>query len=236
MTGRFLTFYVSLLKPAMDILAGWVLLIIFLPLLLSIAAILFFSNKGKVFFVQKRAGAQERIFRLYKFRTLSDIHDENGILLPDILRQTHLGNLLRHYHLDELPQLLNVATGSLSLVGPRPLLVDYLPYYTSKQRKRHIRRPGMTGLAQVMGGNSLSWHLRLKFDVFYVEKCSPWLDMIILWRSVMYLLKKESTFSNRTLFSESFIHTPATGGFSQADPVGVSGDATVIAMYNRTQH
>lgn len=144
-----------------------------------------------LFFTQQRPGLHERSFYLLKFRTMSHIYDENGKLLPDHLRLTHLGKFLRKYSLDELPQLLNVLKGDMSLVGPRPLLVEYLPLYTEEQKLRHHTKPGMTGWAQINGRNAISWEERFALDRWYVENQSLKLDMKILALTIYKVIKKD---------------------------------------------
>jgi undecaprenyl phosphate N,N'-diacetylbacillosamine 1-phosphate transferase len=200
-----MSIYKNFLKPLLDYFIGLNLFIFFLPLMLSLAIALIFINKGKIFFVQQRAGKNGKYFYLLKFKTLRDIFDANGKLLPDTGRQYAFGNALRHLHLDELPQLINVLQGELSLIGPRPLLISYLPLYTERQQKRHDVKPGLVGLAQVLGGNTLSWHQRLRLDTFYVQKNSWQMDLRIVLLALSYFLKKKSGHSQSSLFSESFV-------------------------------
>ncbi len=148
-----------------------------------------------VLFTQERPGKKEKIFKLYKFRSMTDERDENGQLLPDEVRLTRFGKLLRSTSLDELPELFNILKGDMSLIGPRPLLVKYLPYYTEEERHRHDVRPGLTGLAQVNGRNALGWEERFAYDLEYVEKCSLLMDLKILGMTVGKVLKRTGTLS-----------------------------------------
>lgn len=143
---------------------------------------------GPALFTQERPGKDEKIFKLYKFRTMSNERDENGELLPDAVRLTKFGKILRAASLDELPELFNILKGDMSLVGPRPLLVSYLPYYTEKEKLRHTVRPGLTGLAQVSGRNFIDWDHRLQKDVEYVEQLSFGMDCRVLWLTVKTVL------------------------------------------------
>lgn len=165
------------------------MLIVLSPLLLVVTVWLHFANKGAgAFFTQERPGKDERIFKLYKFKSMTDERDAEGNLLPDGKRLTPVGRFIRKTSLDELPQLWNVLKGDMSLVGPRPLFVDYLPYYTTRERLRHTVRPGITGLAQVRGRSYLPWDQKLATDVEYVERLSFTLDCHILFKTVANVL------------------------------------------------
>ena len=166
------------------------LLVIF-PLLVLLTIVLLFANGGKPFFYQKRPGKDGRIFRLYKFKTMNDCCDSEGRLLPDAERLTRVGRLIRSLSLDELPQLFNVLKGDMSLVGPRPLLIEYLPLYNDFQKRRHDVRPGITGWAQVNGRNSINWEQKFEHDVWYVDNQSFWLDIKILWLTFVKVFKRE---------------------------------------------
>lgn len=157
---------------------------VWVPLLAVVALLVRVRLGAPVLFSQERAGRDGRIFRLYKFRSMTEARDARGALLPDAARLTSFGRALRASSLDELPGLLNVLRGDMSLVGPRPLFADYLPLYSARQRVRHAVRPGITGLAQVRGRNALSWPARFALDVEYVERCSLALDLRILWETV----------------------------------------------------
>lgn len=159
--------------------------------MILIAIILLFTNNGKVFFTQDRPGLNEKPFRLIKFRTMSDKRDHSGRLLPDKMRVTKIGVFLRKSSVDELPQLINVIFGAMSLVGPRPLLVEYLPYYTERECLRHSIRPGITGLAQTKGRNNLDWSSRLALDVDYVENLCFILDIKILFDTLSKVIRRK---------------------------------------------
>lgn len=159
--------------------------------MIVVALLVKYKIGSPVLFIQKRPGLHEKPFLLYKFRTMTEERDSKGQLLPDHLRLTKLGTFLRKYSLDELPQLINVLKGELSLVGPRPLLMEYLPLYSAEQRKRHYVRPGITGLAQVNGRNAISWEEKFQLDVWYVHHNSFLLDIKILFLTVYKVLKSE---------------------------------------------
>jgi undecaprenyl phosphate N,N'-diacetylbacillosamine 1-phosphate transferase len=176
--------YQSFFKRFFDILFSLAGLVIASPVLVVITIWLFFANKGKPFFFQERPGKDERIFKVVKFKTMNDKRNSKGQLLPDGQRLTRIGGFIRATSIDELPQLWNVLKGDMSLIGPRPLLVNYLPYYTDKEKFRHSVRPGISGLAQVSGRNNLSWDERLKLDVTYVEQLSLVLDLRIILKTI----------------------------------------------------
>ncbi len=179
------------LKRIVDILVSGILLILFSPLML-VLAILIRSNMGSpVFFTQNRPGLNERIFTLRKFRTMHDAIGADGQPLPDSERLTALGLFIRKTSLDELPQLINVFLGDMSLIGPRPLLVQYLPLYNQTQKRRHEVRPGITGWAQVNGRNAISWEERFELDVWYVDNCSLMLDLQIVLKTIKAVFKRE---------------------------------------------
>lgn len=176
------------IKRLLDICIAGLALVLLSPLLLVVAVLVRIKLGSPVIFRQERPGLQEEIFTLYKFRTMTDERDENGRLLPDAARLPALGAFLRSTSLDELPELWNILKGDMSLIGPRPLLTGYLPYYTRREQLRHSVRPGLTGLAQVNGRNFLGWDARLAMDVEYVEGMSFLLDLKILWRTVRVVL------------------------------------------------
>lgn len=182
--------YISFFKRIIDILLSAAGIIIISPLLLVVIILLLYANKGKPFFVQERPGKNEKPFKLIKFKTMSDKRDSKGNLLSDKERMTKVGIFLRGYSLDELPQLFNVLAGSMSLVGPRPLLYKYIPLYSETQRKRHDLKPGITGLAQVNGRNSISWTKKFEYDVEYVENVSFLLDLKILYSTVIRVINR----------------------------------------------
>lgn len=178
-------------KRAVDVVASALGLLVLSPLLLALAVLIAMKLGTPVLFTQDRPGLGGRIFRLYKFRTMTDARDEGGQLLPDSERLTALGRFMRSASLDELPELWNVLRGDMSLVGPRPLLVEYLSRYTPEQARRHEVRPGITGLAQVSGRNAVSWEERFALDVWYVDHRSFWLDLKILAMTVWKVLRRE---------------------------------------------
>ena len=172
--------YKKWIKPIVELSAVLLILIITSPIFLLCVIFLFVSNRGKVFFIQERVGKNERIFRIIKFKTMNDSKDREGNLLSDDERLTVVGSFIRKLSLDELPQIINVLKGEMSLVGPRPLLIEYLPLYNAEQRKRHWVKPGITGWAQINGRNSISWAEKFKLDIWYVNNLSFGLDIKIL--------------------------------------------------------
>lgn len=167
------------------------LLTLFSPILITIIIILFFTNKGKPFYLQKRPGKNEKLFTIIKLRTMNDKMDSYGVLLSDTNRITKIGKFVRKTSFDELLQLVNVIIGDMSLIGPRPLLIRYLPYYTEQERLRHSVRPGITGLAQISGRNLLDWDSRLNIDITYVENISLKLDLKILIKTVINVIRNK---------------------------------------------
>jgi sugar transferase EpsL len=180
--------YVHCMKRFIDIMVSLFALILLLPILGILYCVVFFFLGSSAIFQQKRAGFRGRPFVIYKFRTMNDFSDENGDLLPDNLRLTRLGNFLRKASLDELPGLWNVLKGDMSLVGPRPLCLEYLPLYSKIQARRHDVNPGITGWAQVNGRNAISWEEKFKLDVWYVDNVSFLLDIKILWLTIFKVL------------------------------------------------
>ena len=183
--------YPKLLKRFLDLSLAVPAFVIASPVFFAVVAGLSIANRGKVFFVQARPGKHNRIFHIIKFKTMNDRRDEKGELLPDELRLTPVGKLVRKTSLDEIPQLLNVIKGDMSLVGPRPLLVEYLSLYSDEQKRRHEVRPGITGWAQVNGRNTLSWEEKFAYDVWYVNHLSFWLDIKIMFLTVLKVFKSE---------------------------------------------
>jgi undecaprenyl phosphate N,N'-diacetylbacillosamine 1-phosphate transferase len=183
--------YKYIIKPLVDFFAALILLIVLSPIMLLTAILLFISNKGKVFFFQQRPGLNNKPFNIVKFKTMRDAFDINGVPLPDELRLTKVGNSVRSASLDELLQLVNVVKGDMSLVGPRPLLMKYLPRYSAEQAKRHNVKPGITGWAQVNGRNAISWEQKFKFDLEYVSKQSFTLDLKILWMTFLNVIQRK---------------------------------------------
>lgn len=180
--------YTVFLKPLFDKIFALILLICSSPLTIPVTIILWFANNGKPFFVQKRPGKNEEIFKLIKFKTMNDNKDANGNLLPDSERLTWMGKFVRKTSLDEIPQMLNVLKGDMSLIGPRPLLVQYLPLYNSEQKKRHLVKPGITGWAQVNGRNAISWEEKFKLDIWYVNNISFALDLRIFIKTIINIV------------------------------------------------
>ncbi len=180
-----------MIKEVFDRLLAFILIIILSPIMLIIALAIRLTMGSPVIFKQQRAGYKGRVFILYKFRTMTNETDENGNLLPDEKRLTKLGKFLRSTSLDELPQLFNILKGDMSFVGPRPLLVEYLELYDEEQMRRHDVKPGITGWAQINGRNAVSWEEKFKYDVWYVDNRSFWLDVKILFKTFIKVLKKE---------------------------------------------
>ena len=179
------------IKRILDFCLALIALICLSPLLLAVTIWLHFANKGAgAFFLQERPGLHERIFRVIKFKTMTDERDAEGNLLPDAQRLTKVGKFVRSTSIDELPQLWNVLRGDMALIGPRPLLVKYLPYYSKRERIRHSVRPGITGLAQVKGRNVLTWEDKFEYDIFYTKKLSFQLDLYILIKTITNVIKK----------------------------------------------
>jgi lipopolysaccharide/colanic/teichoic acid biosynthesis glycosyltransferase len=179
-------------------------MIFFSVFFLIVLFILLISNSGKVFFTQDRPGKNGKIFKVIKFKTMNNSRDANGVLLPDSQRLTKVGKFIRSTSLDEIPQLLNILKGDMSLVGPRPLLVSYLNLYTPEQNKRHNVRPGITGWAQVNGRNSISWTQKFEYDVWYVDNISFFLDIKILCLTLKKVIKQEGISSNNNATMEAF--------------------------------
>jgi len=183
--------YSSFIKRILDFGISFCLLIILFPIILLISILLLFQNKGNPFFFQNRPGKNEKKIRIMKFKSMTDEKDKQGNLLSDKERITKFGNFIRKTSLDELPQLLNVLMGDMSLVGPRPLLFKYLPLYSKEQKRRHEVKPGITGWAQVNGRNTISWNKKFEFDVYYVNNISFLLDLKIIWLTLVKVLKSE---------------------------------------------
>ena len=180
-------------------------LVILSPLILLVALLLAIYNKGSgAFFKQERPGKDGKIFKVIKFKTMTDERGKDGSLLPDAERLTKVGQIVRSTSVDELPQLINVLKGDMSLIGPRPLLVEYLPLYDKEQAKRHNVRPGITGWAQVNGRNAISWEEKFKFDVWYVKNISFKLDLKILFLTVAKVFKREGISSKKSVTMEPF--------------------------------
>ncbi len=183
--------YHVLFKPILDISIAFFTVIMLLPLLAFVAILLALANKGTPFFIQTRPGKDEKFFNIIKFKTMNDKKDKNGELLSDAERLTTVGSIIRKTSIDELPQLINIVKGDMSLIGPRPLLPEYIPLYNKEQKKRHQVKPGITGWAQVNGRNAISWEDKFKYDVWYVENISFGLDFKILLLTVKKVFKSE---------------------------------------------
>lgn len=197
--------YKRYLKRILDLLLAFVALVLVGWLLLLAALFLHFANKGAgAFFLQERPGKDGRIFKIIKFKTMTDERDADGNLLPDAQRLTKVGRIVRSTSLDELPQLLNVLKGDMSLIGPRPLLVQYLPLYSSEQARRHEVRPGITGWAQVHGRNAITWQEKFKLDVWYVDHCTFATDLKVIWLTVVNVLKRKDINSSTSATMEFF--------------------------------
>ncbi len=191
---RFLDFWISLIA-----------LICISPILLVVTIWLHFANKGAgVFFFQERPGKDAKIFKVIKFKTMTDERDAEGNLLPDAQRLTRVGRIVRSTSIDELPQLINVLKGDMALIGPRPLLVKYLPLYSKEQMRRHEVRPGISGWAQCHGRNSISWAEKFKLDVWYVDHCTLWTDLKVIWITIQKVLKREGISEEGQATMEAF--------------------------------
>ncbi len=199
--------YQFFIKRLIDFSLALVGFIVLLPVFLLLTLFLYISNNGKPFFYQKRPGKNERIFSIIKFKSMNDKKDANGNLLPYAQRITKVGAFIRKYSLDEIPQLINVIKGDMSIVGPRPLLVEYLPLYNKTQKKRHNVRPGITGWAQVNGRNTISWEKKFDLDIWYVNHVSFLLDLKIIWLTVKRVIKKEGVNSSENLNMPVFTGT-----------------------------
>ena len=196
--------YKIIVKSIADLILSFFLLIILSPIILLTAILLFFANNGKVFFFQQRPGLNNKPFKIVKFKTMKDMFDSEGVPLPDDVRLTKVGSIVRSASLDELLQLINVLKGDMSLIGPRPLLMQYLPRYSPEQAKRHNVKPGITGWAQVNGRNAISWEQKFKFDVDYVEKQSFTLDLKILWMTFLNVIQRKGISSDGHVTMEEF--------------------------------
>lgn len=183
--------YKNYLKRIFDFLAAFFGLLILSPIFIIVTIALFFANQGKPFFFQKRPGKDERIFKIIKFKSMNDKKDKDGNLLPDAERLTKVGSFVRKTSLDEIPQLINVLKGDMSLIGPRPLLVQYLDLYDDFEKQRHIVKPGITGWAQVNGRNAISWKQKFEYDVYYVNHLSLALDIKILLMTIKKVFIRE---------------------------------------------
>lgn len=196
--------YRNFLKRVIDIFGALFLLILTSPIIIVTAIFIYFKVSRDVIFTQERPGFNEKIFKIYKFKTMSDERDANGELLPDEQRLGRFGKLIRSLSLDELPQLFNVLKGDMSFIGPRPLLVEYLPIYNETQKHRHDVRPGITGLAQVNGRNAISWEKKFEYDVYYAKNLSFMLDVKIALQTVEKVLKRSGVSKEGQATTEKF--------------------------------
>lgn len=183
--------YKTILKPTLDFLFSFIGLIVLSPVIILVTIFLFFANQGKPFFFQSRPGKNGKVFKIVKFKTMNDKKDKEGRLLPDSERLTKVGSFVRKTSLDEIPQLINVLKGDMSLIGPRPLLTHYLHLYNDFQNRRHEVKPGITGWAQVNGRNAISWDKKFEYDVWYVDHLSFLLDLKILFKTVLKVIKSD---------------------------------------------
>jgi len=198
------TFYSKYIKRSIDLLASIFGLLIAIPVSICIIFLLRLTGHKKIFFVQKRVGYNEKIFSLIKFCTMTEQKDVNGNLLPDEKRLTKFGKALRKSSLDEIPQLINVLIGKMSLIGPRPLLIDYLPLYNEQQKKRHLLKPGITGWAQVNGRNAISWEKKFELDVWYTQNIGFFLDLKILFLTIKKIFVSEGVNQAGSATMEAF--------------------------------
>lgn len=196
--------YRKYIKRPMDFILSLIAIIILSPFFLIIALLVRVKLGSPVIFKQKRPGLNEKIFTMYKFRTMTDERDKNGELLSDSFRLTKFGKLLRSTSLDELPELINILKGDMSIIGPRPLLVDYLSLYNSQQKRRHEVRPGLTGLAQISGRNAISWEDKLDLDIEYVDNITFSADWLIIFKTIKKVFIKEGISSNTSATMEAF--------------------------------
>ncbi|MCO5240622.1 MAG: sugar transferase [Chitinophagaceae bacterium] len=183
--------YKHFFKQIIDFTGAFILIMLLSPVFLLLIIVLSIYYRGNPFFLQKRIGYKDKAFSIYKFKSMKDIYDNEGIRLPDHLRLTALGKFIRKTSLDELPQLFNILKGDMSFIGPRPLPVRFLPYYTERERKRHLVKPGITGLSQISGRNHLPWNDRLELDVRYAESISFREDIRIIYKTILKVVKQE---------------------------------------------
>jgi len=196
--------YVSFFKPLMDFVVALIIFVVLSPVFIVVVILLAIANSGKPFFFQRRPGKHGKIFKVIKFKTMNDRKDKKGELLPDADRLTAIGSFVRKTSLDEIPQMLNVLKGDMSLIGPRPLLEEYLPLYNETQMTRHDVRPGITGWAQVNGRNAISWQEKFGYDVWYVNNISFALDFKIFFLTIRNILRSEGISSGTSATMEKF--------------------------------
>ncbi|MBW4726750.1 sugar transferase [Prevotella nigrescens] len=197
--------YKNYLKRVFDFSIALFAIVIASPLMITVAVWLHFANKGAgVFFLQERPGRYGKIFKVVKYKTMTDEKDSNGNLLPDEDRLTPIGKFIRSTSIDELPQLINVLKGDMALIGPRPLLVKYLPLYSKKQARRHEVRPGISGWAQCHGRNAISWTQKLEYDVWYVDNISLWTDIRIIWKTIISVVQRDGISAENNVTIDDF--------------------------------
>ena len=184
--------YKTIIKPILDFSTAFICLLLVAPIFILVTFILYFTNNGQPFFFQLRPGKNEKVFKIIKFKTMNDMKDSSENLLPDAQRLTKVGSFVRKTSIDEIPQLLNILKGDMSFIGPRPLLIKYLPYFYEEERIRHTIKPGITGLAQINGRNTLRWDERLAYDIEYVKTQSFIVDLNILYKTFLKVLKSEN--------------------------------------------
>lgn len=199
--------YKLFFKRVIDFLASAIALLVISPIFIILTLFLAIANDGKPFFIQRRPGKNGKIFSIVKFKTMNDRKDADGNLLSDAERLTKVGSFVRKTSLDEIPQLINVVKGDMSLIGPRPLLVQYLPLYNDFQKKRHNVRPGITGWAQVNGRNAISWEKKFEYDVYYVENISFKMDFNVILKTIQKVLKSEGINQGENITAEAFTGT-----------------------------
>lgn len=187
MLSRSQKFYITFIKRPIGFIGALTALVLLSPIFIATAVLLFFANRNGwkgVFFTQERPGKNEKIFKALKFKTMTDERDADGNLLPDAMRLTKVGRFIRSTSIDELPQLVNILKGDMAFIGPRPLLVQYLPLYNDEQRRRHDVTPGMSGWAQVNGRNNISWTQKFEYDVYYVDNIGPKMDILVFFQTI----------------------------------------------------
>lgn len=187
MLSRSQKFYITFIKRPIGFIGALTALVLLSPIFMATAVLLFFANRNGwkgVFFTQERPGRNEKIFKALKFKTMTDERDADGNLLPDAMRLTKVGRFIRSTSIDELPQLVNILKGDMAFIGPRPLLVQYLPLYNDEQRRRHDVTPGMSGWAQVNGRNNISWTKKFEYDVYYVDNIGPKMDILVFFQTI----------------------------------------------------
>jgi lipopolysaccharide/colanic/teichoic acid biosynthesis glycosyltransferase len=193
-----------MIKRIFDITLSLILIVVFLPFYIIVTILILAKMGSPILFRQQRPGYKEKIFGIYKFRTMTNEKDKNGILFPDDQRLPKVGKIIRSLSLDELPQIFNVLKGEMSFVGPRPLLIEYLDRYDDRQKRRHDVKPGITGWAQVNGRNAISWEQKFEYDVWYVENQSFWLDIKILWMTFLKVIRRSDISSDSSATMEKF--------------------------------